>query len=95
MASPVYSGGRSYRGRGYRHRSGAPTSEPTGSGWLDQVSTWLGGVIPRYAGQGQPTAPTAGSESPVYKPAPLSTGSTGTAIAIPQVSSPVLVMPHA
>ena len=94
MATPVYNGGSPYRRRGYRHRRWGQTHEPTGNGWLDQVSTWLGGGVPQYAGQGQPTATPAGSGSPVYKPAPPSTGNAGMALAIPQADAPVLVAPQ-
>lgn len=93
MPTPVYNGGRNYRRRGYRHRRWGQAPGPTGNGWLDQVSIWFGGVIPPYAGQGQPTAAPAGSGSPVYKPAPSSTGNPGAALAIPQVDVPVLVAP--
>jgi len=94
MASPVYNGGSGYRRRGYRHRRWGQAPAPTGNGWLDQVGTWLGGVIPPYAGPGQPTAAPAGSGSPVYKPAPSSTGNSVAALATPQVDVPVLVAPQ-
>ena len=93
MATPVYSGGNRYRRRGYGHRRWGQAPGPTGNGWLDQVGSWFGGVIPPYAGAGQPTAVPGSSGSPVYMPAPSSTGNTGAAFATPQVDVPVLVAP--
>lgn len=94
MATPVYNGGRSYRHGGYRHRRWGRTFEPAGTSWLDRVSAWLGSETPLYAGQGQPTAGTVRSGTPVYMPAPSSTGNTGAAITTPQASSSVLVVPQ-
>jgi hypothetical protein len=93
MSAPVYHGGGYNRGRGYRHRRWGRTVQPTGNGWLDQVSTWFGGAIPRYAGQGQSTGAPVGSGSPVYKPAPSTAGNASAALAIPQADVPVLVAP--
>jgi hypothetical protein len=91
MSTPVYHGGGYNRGGGYRHRRWGRTAEPTGNGWLDQVGTWFGGAIPRYAGQ--PTAAPVGGGSPVYKPAPSSIGNAGTALATLQADVPVFVAP--
>lgn len=77
MASPVYNGACNDRprGGGYRQRlSLALAPEPIRVGWFDEVGYWLGATVPSYAGQGQPTA--AGSQSPVYLPAPSSTASS-------------------
>lgn len=93
MAAPVYSGGSYYRHGGYRHGWGQ-TPAPTGNGWFGQVGSWFGGDTPLYAGQGQPTSGTAGSGTPVYLPAPLSTGNGGPITTTPQPASAVIVVPH-
>jgi hypothetical protein len=90
MATPVYNGRSYHHRRGYRHRRWGHTIVPTGNGWFDQVSTWLGGETPPYAGQGHPTAAPAGSGSPVYMPAPPNAGA---ALATPQADAPVFVAP--
>jgi hypothetical protein len=95
VATPAFhNGGSDYRRRhgGYRSPGWGQTPAPTGNGWLGQVGAWLGGPIPSYAGQGQPTA--VGNGSPVYQPAPLATGNSDAASMTAQPTPAVIMVPR-
>lgn len=94
MAAPLYSGGSQYaRHGGYRHRWGHVPG-PAGNGWFGDLGPWFSDGTPLYAGPGQPTPGAVGSNTPVYQPAPPSTGNAGPGPTTPQPIAAVIVGPQ-
>jgi len=94
MTEPDYIGGNRSRSRGggfHRRRWGQPYGF-VGNDWLDRVGTWIDGPVPSYAGQGQPMAGNGGT--PVYKPAPSSTGTASVVATTLQPDAAVIVAPR-